>query len=412
MSDSIDLSLTGIPTGPHRLEYYAVDRTNNISSGSLSFLIESLRTKEYKGINIHIRELTRRQNGNFAFRPTQPSINDILTEIKEMGLNAIRLNTFWETHRYYKSVNNEVEYINKIKEVAETADRLGIAVIYNVMHQWNISSWIIPSSGSGRGAGFPYECLQALNIPQGARFNTPLVAGNIETTPYNIFWKNFVYNYQCTIDGVTKGIWEHSWEDHFKTIVEITKDHPSTSAYQIINEPLYIDNGTIEIIEKLGDYYKYIADKIRSLTYKRIMFSEYIRPSVSDWGKYGSRDGALVALIPNVSNIAFTYHVYANQGFTDMYKTKANNIERVMSNKGIPIVITEFNNDITAGEMTEQGMINYLQEFKARGYGWFYYTYDPNYHSSIKDVDYNDRWNSAGTMTFKQMLINALNYYR
>ncbi|MEM3092608.1 MAG: cellulase family glycosylhydrolase [Candidatus Nitrosocaldus sp.] len=400
----------------HTIECYAIDRLNNISDLILfRFIIpaDRLCPSSYKGINIHDRELTRRENGHYVFRE-QPSIAEILADVKYMGLNAIRVNTFWETHRYFKARGNESAYLDRIKAIADEADRQGIAVLYNAMHQWKISGSIVPEWGSGRGAGFPYSCLEALGIPAGSKYND-IINGR---AVYDIFWQNFVDNYQCTIDGVTKPIWEHIWYDHLKKIVEVTADRASTLGYTLINEPFHANNVPISKIQGLGNYHSFIARKIREVTRrKKIIFTEFMTVTSSDnWGGLGQRDKALIYLIPRyengdiIDNILFTYHVYAaDTGFNDMYIRKANNIESVIKPYGIPIIVTEFNANTTYTEIKQEGLINYLQEFKNRGYGWFYFGYDPNYHSTIKDLNYNDRLNSAG-IKFKDMLRDAVQY--
>ncbi len=279
------------------------------------------------------------------------------------------------------------------------------------MHQWKISSWIIPNSGNGSGSGFPYEYLEILGIPQNSIFNIPLENGE---TPYNIFWKNFVYNYPCSIENINRPIWQHAWKDHIRAIVEITKEHPSTIGYSLINEPFEADNISIKHIEGLGNYNSYIAAKIRELTYKKIIFTEFIHAtSIDKWGGLGNRDKALILLIPRyqngsqIGNIIFEYHIFGNNGFTENYIEKANNIEnKLLEPYNLDTIITEWSNKPYI-ELTEEGIRNYLQQYKDRGYGWFYFNYDPNYPWTIKNKDYSDRVNLDG-QTYKRIFMNIL----
>ncbi|MEM2699117.1 MAG: hypothetical protein QXF17_07355, partial [Ignisphaera sp.] len=64
--------------------------------------------------------------------------------------------------------------------------------------------------------------------------------------------------------------------------------------------------------------------------------------------------------------------------------------------------------NITTDPTVDTYANGYLTHFKQKGYGWFYFNYDPNYPWVIKDRNYNDKWNSTRTMTFKQILMDAV----
>jgi len=189
-----------------------------------------------------------------------------------MGLNAVRINMHWETYRWYKSQGQADIFINKLREVASTADSLGLSVVYSVMHQWKISSALYASSSkTNRGAGFPEECLIPLNLIP-SNFHTTgnsyvydqAIDGstNEAMMPRSIFWKAFATNYNVTIDGVTKPIWQHIWDDYFKDVVLATKDYNSTVGYELMNEPFEgVYNVNTNDYQGLGNYYSYIAQR-------------------------------------------------------------------------------------------------------------------------------------------------------
>ena len=174
--------------------------------------------------------------------PEQLPVATRFQEIKDMGLNVIRINMFWEGYRWYKSQGQASTFIDRVKEIAETADSLGLGILYNVMHQWKISSALYPSSAKPyRGAGFPEEALAPLGLvklPDLYVYDQAIDGStDVNRMPKNIFWKAFVTNYNITINGVEKPIWQHIWDDYFRDVVMITKDHPSTIGYELINEP-------------------------------------------------------------------------------------------------------------------------------------------------------------------------------
>ncbi|MEM4275824.1 MAG: cellulase family glycosylhydrolase [Candidatus Nitrosocaldaceae archaeon] len=473
MGTSINISPTAMTTGTHLLAFYAVDRVGNTHPVKQIRIIKqidfaTLPVASYHGINNDDRILTTRkyphnypnkQPPHVSF-PNQLPVETRFKEIKEMGLNAIRINMFWEAHRWYKSDGKASTFLNKLEEIASTADSLGLGILYNVMHQWKISSVIYSSSAQNyRGAGFPEECLQPLGLvrlpPNDTSYvyDVPITEGGGEASmPRSIFWKNFVKNYNITIDGVTKPIWQHLWDDHFKDVVAITKDHPSTIGYDLLNEPFEgVANVDANDYDGLGRYYAYITSKILELDpkiAKCIFFTsplswrldhrqiESVYPDLKgkSW-QYKQAEltkrlllDKIVATINNSNGrlkVAFAYNIYgwatpSNSPYPTGYihpndLTLLDEFNRALvsnnNNDPIPKVITEFNQstatiafDPTTEPTTDTYVNGYLAHFKQKGYGWFYFNYDPNYPWTIKDSNYNDRWNSTRTMTFKQML--------
>ncbi len=432
MSTSINISPTTITAGTYLLEYYAVDRLGNIYDTKQLRIFKqldfaTLSVTLYYGINNNDRILTTKKYPNnypssnppsLPF-PKQTSVATRFEDIKNMGLNVIRINMYWEGYRWYKSQGQASTFLNRLQEVANTADALGLGILYNVMHQWAISSVLYSSSSrTNRGTGFPEEALEPLGLvrlPDSYITDQPIDgSSDVEMKPSNIFWKNFITNYNITIDGEgTKPIWQHIWEDYFRDVVMATKDHRSTIGYELMNEPFIGTNNVRAVhFDGMRSYYSYIAQKIRELTStKKIFFAELL---TYDFSGVGGKGGGSARTIPKdtsgniINNIVFTINRYGREGFTSSTISTFNEIQPVMYSYNIPIVITEWNNQSQSNiEITLNGMINYLQEMKNRGYGWFFFNYDPNFPWSIKDSNYNDRWNSSRTITFKQMLVDA-----
>jgi hypothetical protein len=363
-----------------------------------------------------------------------------------MGLNAVRINMYWEGYRWYKSQGQKSTFIDRLKEIASTADSLGLDILYNVMHQWKISSVLYASSSkTNRGAGFPEECLRALNLipsnfTQGdAYIYDKAIDGstNEAMMPRSIFWKTFASNYNVTIEGVTKGIWQHIWDDYFRDVVITTKDYRSTIGYELMNEPFEgVANVDTNDYQGLGNYYSYIAQRIRELTSNKWVSFTAPLTSNLNWSQISSvypdlagKSGQYITaeltkrlLIPKdtngriINNIAFNYNTY---GWVNGYLSSAmierlNQFDRIrdelrqQQNVTIPMMVTEWNQSSSVTtEPTVTVYSDYLSQFKQRGYSWFYYNYDSNYPWTIKDSNYNDRKNTQG-ITYRQILIDAM----
>ncbi len=436
MSLSTTIDISKLSDDIHILELLIADKLNNTSSLNIRYIklssFDKLDISLYRGINHNNRILVTRKftqstipSSPFIPYPNQPSVSTILEEIKSMGLNVVRINMFWEAYRWYKSQNQTSTFINRLKEIAGKADELNLGILYNVMHQWKISSWIYSSSSlTNRGAGFPHECLQALNIPMNSYYDqsitvngtavTTTATTTATTTIRNYFWSNFLNNYNVTIDNNSKPIWQHIWDDYFMDVILATKDYRSTIGYEMMNEPLEGYQGfTLTEWQKLGNYYSFIANNIRSLTNKKIFFAELLAFTGTYSGK--GRGYAISLTIPkdingNIinNNIVFTMNRYGNERFTTNTLDAFNDAQNALKPLDIPIVITEFNN-LPNTELTYNGLVNYLTEMKNREFGWFFFNYDPNHPWSIKDSSYRDRVSSSG-VTFKQMLMDAMRY--
>jgi hypothetical protein len=455
---SINIDSSNLPYGSYTLSIYAIDKVGNIIPP-----VNRRLSVGFFGINHNNRILTTKKYPNnyptaqppsVPF-PNQPSsISTILQDIKSMDLNAVRINMYWEGYRWYKSQGKASTFINRLREIASTADSLGLGIVYSVMHQWKISSVLYASSSkTNRGAGFPEECLYALNlIPSNFSTGNSYIydqaidgSTNQAMTPRSIFWKSFVTNYNVTINGITKPIWQHIWDDYFKDVVLATKDYNSTVGYELMNEPF---EGVYDVntndYQGLGNYYSYIAQKIRELTNKPILFTsplswrldhtqiESVYPDLAgkSW-QYKEAELTKRLLLPKyqdgrvINKIIFNYNVYGwakpnNSPYPNGY-IHPNDLAlfdqfdrirgelRQQQNVTIPMMITEWNQ--VAGISTEPTVDTYangyLAHFKQRGYSWFYFNYDPNHPWTIKNWNYNDKTNSQG-ITYKKILMDAM----
>ncbi|MEM3093055.1 MAG: cellulase family glycosylhydrolase [Candidatus Nitrosocaldus sp.] len=449
-SSSLTPSSFSIGVGAHSLEFYAVDMVSNASQINRITFELPFHLSIY-GINHKNRILMT------VKYPTQPSIpypkqdilstQTILQEIRDMGLNAIRITMNWEGYRWYKSQGRASTFLNKVKEIADTADSLGLGIVYSVMHQWKISSVLrVSSTSNNRGTGFPEECLQPLGL---VNLTTPYVydvpidgSNNVEMTPRNIFWRAFRTNYNVTIDGITKPIWQHIWDDYYKDVVASTISNRSTIGYEVLNEPTGIlpNMDTYDYIG-LGDYSTFIANKIiefvesveeNKQVYVFIMPPhgfrlnnaqiERVYPDLA--GKSNSYKQAELSkrlIFSRVLNslkeqqrrrIAFIYNVYGtgqngylHQQLIDLL----NEYYRILNELSINIkVIGEWNQStsITTNPTVDTYANGYLAHFRGR-FGWFFFDYDPDYPWTIRDSNYNDKINNSIGLSYKEILIRA-----
>ncbi|MEM2966725.1 MAG: hypothetical protein QW052_07290 [Candidatus Nitrosocaldaceae archaeon] len=380
--------------------------------------------------------------------PNQPvDVESRLRDIVTIS-NVIRVSLCWEAYEWYRSTGNLKTYLNRIVEVAKAAEDLGLSVVYSLMTQTAISSVIYTdTSKKWMGVGFPAAALDplGLNKPDSRYvYDVPLVSTDIMTSPKNRFWHYFVTNYTCTIGGVTKPIWEHMW-DYYSNVVRLTLPYRSTLGYSLLTSPLSaVDNITTSVYRGLGTFYAEMTKRIRGLASRilttliakikgaplerYIFFSELesIRhndteidaayPDLAGKSAYYKRaelTGRLLLPVDSgrnpIPNVVFELIRFGHLGtFPSSHITQFNEYDRVLSSRfNVPIVLARWNEG-SAMEPTTDVYKTELGILKQRRYGWFFFNYDPNHPWSIKDSKYKDRWNSAKTLTFRQMLMDAM----
>lgn len=373
----------------HTLEYYAVDMGGNRSViHATTFTVRSIpvgQVAAWQGVNFTDRILGARQTGRQPYPNQPPSVRDNLLDIIKPPLsriNMIRARMYWEAYRYFKQKGLEDIYINRIKEFATEADKLGIGIVYDVGHQYHISSYFYD------GVGFPWEVTSYLvNVRQ--RWNTDLAVR---------FWDDFLNN-AITDTYTNKKIWQSFWDDYFSLIVSLTKDHESTLGWCILNEPVFSGRDTLpeDVYDKLGAFHTFIAQKIVDATSnskKKSIIFQRIYDGRTQW-EFDKKYHLLKNTVPNISEkdrLVFEAHFYRPGAIPSGTKQRWTEI---INNLGLPIFIGEWNTDRDT-ELTLDYAIDYYKTFKQWGGGSAYFTYDPGYPWSIKDENYNDRILSSG----------------
>jgi hypothetical protein len=407
-------------------DYYGVDTltyrvrdSKNAYSNTATVTIEVM---PIFGVNYSNRILNTQQTGIITIPSTQPNIRQIITEVKSLRINVLRVNMYWEAYKYYKDRNEEHIFFDTLTDIANAADEQNVGIIYNVVHQWYISSYF--SDGSRNGVGFPHELVSYL-APQGtvATSNITRTINGVSYTK-NLafwFWYDFFRNDQ-SLNG--KNAWQALWDDYYSKVVMITKDHKSTIGYGTLNEPnalsdKYSSTFPFDPYAGLGNYNAFIVSKIEeaigSKNNKIIIMGE-IYKTWNDPAIYNNMKKVVNASkdvlkqrgytdIEIKRKLLFSFHLYL--GLTELPQDKVNYITTLKDTLDMNLIIDEWNTGSNY-ELSPEYAVNVLRVFKQWNASWAFFTYDPVYKSSLKDTNYNWKTDSYGRR-YADILRNATN---
>ena len=204
-------------------------------------------------------------------------------------IDHVRYRFYWESY-----VRDPVAFIKELEDVAKTADKYGIKVIYD-NHQFHTSSWL----NVGRGTGFPAYL-----------FNDPVLykqgsGGTPKSTAAETWWTNWWNRTIKSVNG-TDG-WTLQ-EDFLKKIVGTVDKHPSTLGYEILSEPQV---HTKDQWTKIGKYNTFMVDALRKLTSKTIIYSMNIPIDLKSPIQVNAEN--LAKMSPNnKQNIVFKFSLYGS----------------------------------------------------------------------------------------------------
>jgi len=416
---TVDINSNNIPLGLHTLDIYAKDRVGNANNIIRCNIIK----KPIFGVNYSNRTLNRQQTGIMSIPSTQPNIRQIITEVKSLGINVLRVNMYWEAYRYYRNRNEEYIFLDTLTDIANAADEQNVGIIYNVVHQWYISSYF--STGTRNGVGFPHELVSYL-APQGTVV-TSNITRTINGTEYTRtlafwFWYDFFRNDQ-SLDG--KSVWQALWDDYYSKVVRITKDHRSTIGYETLNEPntqsdRYSRTFPFDPYAGLGNYNAFLVSKIEEAIgskNNKIIIMEEIHKTWNDPELYDNMK-KLVNASKDVlrqrgytdteikrKKLLFSVHLYL--GLTELPQNKVDYITRLKDTLDMNLIIGEWNTESNY-ELRPEYAVNVLRVFKQWNASWMFFTYDPVYKSSLKDTNYNWKTDSYGRR-YADILRDAIN---
>lgn len=234
-------------------------------------------------------------------------------------VDHVRYRFYWESY-----VRNSSAFLKEIEDVARTADKYGIKVVYD-NHQFHTSSWL----NAGRGTGFPLYFFSDHALYQQDSGGTPKSA--VSQTWWTNWWNNAM-----TVNG------SDGWTlqlDFLKEIVSITDKHPSTLGYEILSEPQVHNE---DQWAKIGKYNTFMTDELRKLTNKTIIYSMNIPIDLKSSINVNAAN--LAKMTPqNKQNVVFKFSLYGipNDGYQSDKLQLFENASRIA---GVPLYIGEWNN--------------------------------------------------------------------
>ena len=234
-------------------------------------------------------------------------------------VDHVRYRFYWESY-----VRNSSAFLKEIEDVAKTADKYGIKVVYD-NHQFHTSSWL----NAGRGTGFPPYFFTDHALYEQDSGGTPKSA--VSQTWWTNWWNNAM-----TVNG-TDG-WTLQL-DFLKKIVSITDKHPSTLGYEILSEPQVHSE---DQWAKIGKYNTFMTDELRKLTNKTIIYSMNIPIDLKSSINVNASN--LAKMTPqNKQNVVFKFSLYGipDDGYQSDKLQLFENASRIA---GVPLYIGEWNN--------------------------------------------------------------------
>lgn len=247
--------------------------------------------------------------------------NDSFKLITSAGMNHIRYVLYWQAYE-----KDPLSFIKELQTVASLADKWGLHVIYD-NHQFHTSSWLDPV----RGDGFPPSLFNDNK-------SYPFGSGGSPGYPSAVNWWTKWWNHNITdnrgIDGWALQI------GFLKKIIETVENHKSTLGYEILNEPQI---QSADQWEKIGKYNTLIANELRKITNKTLVFDMTI-PVVFHDSKINMTLGNIAKLLPeNKNNIVFKISLYGIPTAGSYAEQKINLLSGVAKITGVPLYVGEWN---------------------------------------------------------------------
>jgi hypothetical protein len=238
---------------------------------------------------------------------------------KTPAIDHVRYRFYWESY-----IKNPTAFMKEIEQVANTADKYGIKVIYD-NHQFHTSSWL----NVDRGTGFPHYL-----------FNDSLLfkqnnGGSPKSVAAKAWWTNW-WNDAVTVNGTDGWVLQL---DFLKKILNTVEKHPSTLGYEILSEPQVHDP---DQWSKIGKYNNFITNELRNLTNKTIIYSMNIPIDLKSPIDVNASNLAKMSPM-NKENVVFKFSMYGipSGGYQGDKLQLFENASRIA---GVPLYIGEWNN--------------------------------------------------------------------
>ena len=294
--------------------------TTNQTSLDVDKQIVQDNNKTHLGVNMRGYYTSMPQSRDFKFPFPDNYYDTSFKDISKANIvDHVRYRFYWESY-----VRNSSAFLKEIEDVAKTADKYGIKVVYD-NHQFHTSSWL----NAGRGTGFPPFFFTDHALYEQDSGGTPKSA--VSQTWWTNWWNNAM-----TVNG-TDG-WTLQLE-FLKKIVNITDKHPSTLGYEILSEPQVHSE---DQWAKIGKYNTFMTDELRKLTNKTIIYSMNIPIDLKSSINVDATN--LAKMTPqNKQNVVFKFSLYGipDDGYQSDKLQLFENASRIA---GVPLYIGEWNN--------------------------------------------------------------------
>ncbi len=294
--------------------------TTNQTSLDVDKQIAQDNNKTHLGVNMRGYYTSMPQSRDFKFPFPDNYYDTSFKDISKANIvDHVRYRFYWESY-----VRNSSAFLKEIEDVAKTADKYGIKVVYD-NHQFHTSSWL----NAGRGTGFPPYFFTDHALYEQDSGGTPKSA--VSQTWWTNWWNNAM-----TVNG-TDG-WTLQL-DFLKKIVSITDKHPSTLGYEILSEPQVHSE---DQWAKIGKYNTFMTDELRKLTNKTIIYSMNIPIDLKSSINVNATN--LAKMTPqNKQNVVFKFSLYGipDDGYQSDKLQLFENASRIA---GVPLYIGEWNN--------------------------------------------------------------------
>jgi hypothetical protein len=294
--------------------------TTNQTSLDVDKQIAQDNNKTHLGVNMRGYYTSMPQSRDFKFPFPDNYYDTSFKDISKANIvDHVRYRFYWESY-----VRNSSAFLKEIEDVAKTADKYGIKVVYD-NHQFHTSSWL----NAGRGTGFPPYFFTDHALYEQDSGGTPKSA--VSKTWWTNWWNNAM-----TVNG------SDGWTlqlDFLKKIVSITDKHPSTLGYEILSEPQVHSE---DQWAKIGKYNTFMTDELRKLTNKTIIYSMNIPIDLKSSINVNAAN--LAKMTPqNKQNVVFKFSLYGipNDGYQSDKLQLFENASRIA---GVPLYIGEWNN--------------------------------------------------------------------
>jgi Cellulase (glycosyl hydrolase family 5) len=294
--------------------------------------------------------------------------------ISQAGMNIIRYLFTWESYE-----RNPALFTKELTEVAKAADKSGIKVVYANDH-YHLSSWL----DTAKGYGFPSFLFKNDIV------NFPLGGGGASDSPAaQVWWTNW-YNRAITVKQLDRTIDGWTLQAEFlKKIVRTVDHHKSTLGYEILNEPIIY---SLDQWEKLGNYNTFIANALREVTNKIIVFDRQLPSGVG--GSVDAVPQNMIKMSPkNIKNLVLKTTLFGLPTHCSSAEARLNTAARTAQILGIPLWVGEFNVGISSeapiAAINQTAVNLFIEKFKEmKAWGWSFWLWSFRQHSSTA-TNYN-----------------------